>query len=254
MHGRATVAISGGDEPEDWSFTGSATSAVLLNHIATNANNKGFGVDDDNGDIVQYVTVWHCAKNSAGSHGTTPTTAATTARSSSRTTKTATQRKPWSIHRALPHVQRHDAARHHAPAALRRVDIGRVALPWKVTDFDKDAGGDFNDIVARTLMAAAEGQASRTSRTRQRRRRWRLSSSWGSSCQRTYFTLEPFRQGGAPPVDRQRDEVGNAVKPHRDARRKLWQGALYHHPEFELAKWSGAAPTRTRTSVHCCGF
>ena len=129
MHGRATVTISSGDEPEDWSFTGSATSAVLLNHIATNANNKGFGVDDDNGNIVQYVTVWHCAKNSAGSHGTTPTTAATTARSSSRTTKTATQRKPWSIHRALPHVQRHDAARHHAPAALRRVDIGRVALP-----------------------------------------------------------------------------------------------------------------------------
>ena len=56
--GRAMIAVGGGDEPDKWSFTGSAPSAILLNHIAINAKDKGFGVDDD-GNVKQFATIWH---------------------------------------------------------------------------------------------------------------------------------------------------------------------------------------------------
>ena len=50
--GRAMIAVGGGDEPDKWSFTGSAPSAILLNHIAITAKDKGFGVDYD-GNVKQ---------------------------------------------------------------------------------------------------------------------------------------------------------------------------------------------------------
>ena len=56
--GRAMIAIGSADEPDEWSFTGSSPSAVLLNHIAMNAKDKGFGVDDD-GNVKQLATIWH---------------------------------------------------------------------------------------------------------------------------------------------------------------------------------------------------
>ena len=90
--GRAMIAVGGGDEPDKWSFTGSAPSAILLNHIAITAKDKGFGVDDD-GNVKQLATIYGiCAKNSPCSRATTPTMAATTTRSSSHTTKTAIHR------------------------------------------------------------------------------------------------------------------------------------------------------------------
>ena len=56
--GRAMIAVGGGDEPIEWSFTGSAPSTVLLNHIAVNAKDKGFDVEDD-GNVKQFATMWH---------------------------------------------------------------------------------------------------------------------------------------------------------------------------------------------------
>ena len=50
--GRAMIAVGGGDEPIEWSFTGTAPSTVLLNHIATNAKDKSFDVEDD-GNVKQ---------------------------------------------------------------------------------------------------------------------------------------------------------------------------------------------------------
>jgi len=61
--GLLVLALGGGlanygDEPLKWDAIRSAPSAVALNHFATNANAKGFGLNDG-GDVIVYESAWH---------------------------------------------------------------------------------------------------------------------------------------------------------------------------------------------------
>ena len=233
--GRAMIAVGGGDEPVDWGFTSSAPSTVLLNHIAVNAKDKGFDVEDD-GDVKQFATMWHLrralgifARDNADYNGDDNS-----------------------------FVVAHDEDRYNAThenfiapfIMFNTMKLGDIALEshlcaWSLsewlfqfmmTEYDKDDGGDFN-VVGRTLLAAAKATFPH------------LACSSEAATVAAFFDL-----GEQLPPDMLSNHFDKGTRLKWIANVARWstpanRGAmleehfgkvLNHHPE--LAKWTGAAP------------